>query len=112
MTTHRLLLLPGDGIGPEVMAEVKKVIAILNERGPDRFETEEALVGGGCYDAHGAAITEDTMAKGRAAPSGTACPSACARGRACSACARISACSPTSGRRCATRRSRIHRASS
>jgi 3-isopropylmalate dehydrogenase len=67
MTTHRLLLLPGDGIGPEVMAEVKKVIAFLNERGPDGFETEEALVGGGCYDAHGVAITEDTMAKAKAA---------------------------------------------
>jgi 3-isopropylmalate dehydrogenase len=66
MTTHRLLLLPGDGIGPEVMAEVKKVIAFLNERGPDRFATEEALVGGGCYDAHGVAITEDTMAKAKA----------------------------------------------
>ena len=67
MTTHRLLLLPGDGIGPEVMAEVRKVIAFLNERGPDRFETEEALVGGGCYDAYGVAITEDTMAKAKAA---------------------------------------------
>src|ERR1700730_5639825 len=67
MTTPRLLLLPGDGIGPEVMAEVKKVIAFLNERGPDGFETEEALVGGGCYDAHGVAITEDTMAKAKAA---------------------------------------------
>jgi 3-isopropylmalate dehydrogenase len=67
MTIHRLLLLPGDGIGPEVMAEVKKVIAVLNERGPDRFETEEALVGGCCYDAHAVAVTEDTMAKARAA---------------------------------------------
>jgi 3-isopropylmalate dehydrogenase len=67
MTTHRLLLLPGDGIGPEVMAEVKKVIAFLNERGPERFETEEALVGGCCYDAHKVAITEETMAKAKAA---------------------------------------------
>src|ERR1043166_1271032 len=67
MTTHRLLLLPGDGIGPEVMAEVKKVIAFFNERGSDRFETEEALVGGCCYDAHKVAVTEDTMAKAKAA---------------------------------------------
>jgi 3-isopropylmalate dehydrogenase len=67
MTTHRLLLLPGDGIGPEVMAEVKKVIVFLNERGPARFETEEALVGGCCYDAHKVAITEETMAKAKAA---------------------------------------------
>src|ERR1043166_3600026 len=67
MTTHRLLLLSGDGIGPEVMAEVKKVIAFFNERGPDRFATEEALVGGCCYDAHGVAVTEETMAKATAA---------------------------------------------
>src|SRR6202162_3487709 len=67
MATHRLLLLPGDAIGPEVMAEVKKVIACLNDRGPDRFETEEGLVGGGCYDAHGVAVTDDTVAKAKAA---------------------------------------------
>src|ERR1051326_7868637 len=67
MTTHRLLLLPGDGRAPEVMAEVRKVLACLNERGPDRFETEEALVGGCCYDAHKVAITEETMAKAKAA---------------------------------------------
>jgi 3-isopropylmalate dehydrogenase len=67
MATHRLLLLPGDGIGPEVMAEVKKVIGFLNDRGPDRFETEEGLVGGGCYDAHGVAVTDDTVAKAKAA---------------------------------------------
>src|ERR1700719_277510 len=67
MATHRLLLLPGDGIGPEVMAEVKKVIGFLNDRGPDRFETDEGLVGGGCYDAHGVAVTDETVAKAKAA---------------------------------------------
>jgi len=67
MSTHRLLLIPGDGIGPEVMAEVKKVMAFFNERGPDRFKTEEALVGGCCYDAHGVAVTDETVAKAKAA---------------------------------------------
>jgi 3-isopropylmalate dehydrogenase len=67
MATHNLLLLPGDGIGPEVMAEVKRVIAFFNAKGPDRFTTEEALVGGSCYDAHGVAITDETMAKAKAA---------------------------------------------
>src|SRR5262249_6959743 len=67
MATHRLLLIPGDGIGPEVMAEVKKVIAFFNHRGRDRFETEEALVGGCCYDAHGVAVTDETVAKAKAA---------------------------------------------
>jgi 3-isopropylmalate dehydrogenase len=63
MATYNLLLLPGDGIGPEVMAEVKRVIAWLNEAGPDRFKTEEDLVGGAAYDAHGKAISEEAMAK-------------------------------------------------
>ena len=34
MATHNLLLLPGDGIGPEVMAEVRRVIDLFNEKGP------------------------------------------------------------------------------
>src|SRR5215470_3047420 len=67
MATHQLLLIPGDGIGPEVVAEVKKVIAFFNQRGPRRFETEEALVGGCCYDAHGVAVTDETVAKAKAA---------------------------------------------
>jgi 3-isopropylmalate dehydrogenase len=67
MATHNLLLLPGDGIGPEVMAEVKRVIDFFSTKGPDKFKTEEALVGGCCYDAHGVAITEETMDKAKAA---------------------------------------------
>jgi 3-isopropylmalate dehydrogenase len=67
MSTINLLLLPGDGIGPEVMGEVKRVIAWMNQRGIARFETEEALVGGSAYDAHKVAVTEETMAKAKAA---------------------------------------------
>jgi 3-isopropylmalate dehydrogenase len=67
MATHNLLLLPGDGIGPEVMAQAKRVIDFFNKNGPDKFITEEALVGGCCYDAHGVAITDATMEKAKAA---------------------------------------------
>src|SRR6266478_9237898 len=67
MPTHKLLLLPGDGIGPEVMAEVKRLIRWMNAHGMGTFETEEGLVGGCCYDAHGVAVTEETMAKAHAA---------------------------------------------
>src|SRR6186713_1880549 len=67
MATHNLLLLPGDGIGPEVMAEAKRVIDFFNKGGPDRFATEEALVGGCCYDAHKVAIADATMEKAKAA---------------------------------------------
>jgi len=67
MATYKLLLLAGDGIGPEVMAEVKRLMKFMNKRGLGQFETEEALVGGCCYDAHGVAITDETMAKAHAA---------------------------------------------
>ena len=67
MPSHKLLLLPGDGIGPEVMAEVKKLIAWMNGHGMGSFECEEELVGGACYDAHGVAIRDETMAKAHAA---------------------------------------------
>ena len=67
MTTYKLLLLPGDGIGPEVMAEVKRLMKFMNMKGLGRFETEEALVGGSAYDAHGVAITDETMVKAHAA---------------------------------------------
>src|SRR5439155_19662639 len=65
-TIKPLPLLAGDGIGPEVMAEVKRLIAWMNAHGMGTFETEEGLVGGCCYDAHGVAITDDTMAKAHA----------------------------------------------
>ena len=45
MAIHKILLLPGDGIGQEVMAEVRKLIGFFNDKGLARFETEEALVG-------------------------------------------------------------------
>jgi 3-isopropylmalate dehydrogenase len=67
MATHKLLLLAGDGIGPEVMTEVKKLIAWMNAHGMGRFESDEGLVGGACYDAHKVAITDETMAKAHAA---------------------------------------------
>ena len=67
MATHKLLLLPGDGIGPEVMAEVQRLIDWLNAKGIARFETERGLVGGSAYDAHKVSITEETMAMADAA---------------------------------------------
>jgi len=67
MATYKLLLLPGDGIGPEVMEEVKRVIALFNKRGPHRFETSDGLVGGSAYDAAGVAITDATVDHAKAA---------------------------------------------
>src|ERR1700730_8722903 len=71
MPAHKLLLLPGDGIGPEVMAEVEKLIAWMNKRGFGQFETEKGLVGGASYDAHGVAVTDAAMALAQAADAGS-----------------------------------------
>src|ERR1700759_701965 len=67
MATHKLLLLPGDGIGPEVMAEVKRLIDWLGAKGIATFETEQGLVGGSAYDAHKVSITDATMEQARQA---------------------------------------------
>ncbi len=67
MTTKKILLLPGDGIGPEVMGEVSRVIEWFSGRNGVEFETETELVGGCCYDAHGVAVTDDTIEKAKAA---------------------------------------------
>src|SRR5882762_541164 len=66
MATHKLLLLPGDGIGPEVMAEVKRLIDWLDAQGIAHFATEQALVGGSAYDADKVAISDATMALAQA----------------------------------------------
>ncbi|WP_336485397.1 3-isopropylmalate dehydrogenase [Methylobacterium nigriterrae] len=63
MTTYKLLLLPGDGIGPEVMAQVQRVIDALAEAGLARFETETDLVGGAAIDAHGKPLADETLAR-------------------------------------------------
>jgi 3-isopropylmalate dehydrogenase len=67
MTTRSLFLLPGDGIGPEAMAEVRKVIAHMNDHEGAGFTTDEGLVGGSAYDDHGQAISDADMDKAMAA---------------------------------------------
>ena len=67
MTVRKLFLLPGDGIGPEAMAEVEKLIAFMNAEEGAGFETESGLVGGSAYDAHGQAISDADMAHAMAA---------------------------------------------
>ncbi|MGF7160709.1 3-isopropylmalate dehydrogenase [Rhodoligotrophos appendicifer] len=61
MPTFNILMLPGDGIGVEVMAEVQTLIDWFNHQGIARFEVEQDLVGGSAYDAYGEAISEAAM---------------------------------------------------
>ena len=63
MKNPSLLILPGDGIGQEVMAEVRKVIEWFGENRDLRFDVSEDLVGGAAYDVHGTPLHDDTMAK-------------------------------------------------
>ncbi|WP_434055025.1 MAG: 3-isopropylmalate dehydrogenase [Roseibium sp.] len=67
MASHSLLLLPGDGIGAEIMKEVEKVIDWFNTNTDMTFDTTEGHVGGAAYDKHGQAISDEDMAKALAA---------------------------------------------
>jgi len=67
MATRTLFLLPGDGIGPEAMAEVRKIISFMNEKEAADFATDEGLVGGCAFDACGQAISDADMDKAMAA---------------------------------------------
>jgi 3-isopropylmalate dehydrogenase len=58
-----LLILPGDGIGPEVMGEVKRVINWMDSNRAVSFDVDEDLVGGCAYEAHGAPLSDATMNK-------------------------------------------------
>ena len=61
MAQH-IVLLPGDGIGPEIMAAARELLAAVGE-----FETEEQLVGGASIDAHGSPLTDEVLAACRGA---------------------------------------------
>ena len=67
MPTHKILLFPGDGIGPEITAAARRVIDWFDARLGGRFAIEEDLVGGSAYDTHGKAISEAAMQRAHAA---------------------------------------------
>jgi len=60
---RKILLLPGDGIGPEVISEVKKIINWFNKNKSLDFEIDEDLVGGASYEKHGTSITDEVFYK-------------------------------------------------
>ena len=61
MSDKRLLILPGDGIGPEVMRETRRVIEWLDRRGIVSFEIEEGLVGGASLEAYDTPLTDEVL---------------------------------------------------
>ena len=58
---YRICLLPGDGIGPEIMREAVKVLHAVGERAGVTFSFEEALLGGAAIDARGSALPVETL---------------------------------------------------
>nr|VFK56801.1 MAG: 3-isopropylmalate dehydrogenase [Candidatus Kentron sp. TC] len=67
MTTKqkKILLLPGDGIGPEVAAQAEKVLGALRAAGEFDARLEHASIGGCAVDAHGTPLPEETLAQAR-----------------------------------------------
>jgi 3-isopropylmalate dehydrogenase len=66
MGTFRILLTPGDGIGPEVIAESLKVLDVVSKRFHHELQFDNELVGGSSIDAHGVALRPETVAKAKA----------------------------------------------
>src|ERR671926_1012890 len=63
---RKVLVLAGDGIGPEIMREVMRVIEFFDRRRIASFEVSEGLVGGSAYDASGTPLSDDTLAQAQA----------------------------------------------
>jgi 3-isopropylmalate dehydrogenase len=66
-SNRKVLVLPGDGIGPEIMGEVMRVVEFFDRRNIVRFEVAQGLVGGAAYDASGTPLTDATMEEAMAA---------------------------------------------
>jgi 3-isopropylmalate dehydrogenase len=66
IVTYKITLLPGDGIGPEVVAEAVRVLETVAARDGQSFHFSEGLIGGCSIDAHGSSLTEETLADCRA----------------------------------------------
>ena len=64
-STKHILLLPGDGIGPEVVAETRKIIDWFSANGSTKFTTSEALLGGAAYDAVGTPFPDETVVEAK-----------------------------------------------
>lgn len=65
--TAKIAILPGDGIGPEIVAEAEKVLAVLQADFSFAAEIEHAPVGGAAFEAHGHPLPESSLAVARAA---------------------------------------------
>ena len=63
MSNPSILILPGDGIGAEVMAEVERIINWYGEKRGLPFDVQNDLIGGAAYDVHGTPLADETLEK-------------------------------------------------
>ena len=63
---YKIALIPGDGIGPEIVAEAKKVLDRVCEKYSHKFSYTEVLLGGASIDAHGVPLTDEAIAQAKA----------------------------------------------
>jgi 3-isopropylmalate dehydrogenase len=66
MKNYQILVLPGDGIGPEVVKQALRVLEVVATKESFSLDCEQALVGGVCLETHGVPIQDDTITKARA----------------------------------------------
>ena len=65
--SKQILILPGDGIGPEIMAEAVKVLELANSKYSLGFELSHDVIGGAAIDKHGVPLADETLDRARAA---------------------------------------------
>ncbi len=67
MTNYSIMILPGDGIGPEIMAEVRRIMAWVEDVHSVTFDVTDGLIGGCSYEAHGVPLSDEILAAAREA---------------------------------------------
>lgn len=66
MSPHKVLVLPGDGVGPEIIAEAVKVLNVVQNVTGQQFDLRYEIMGGCSIDKHGVAITPEVLAAAKA----------------------------------------------
>ena len=82
----KIVVIKGDGIGPETVSEAMRALAVIGKRFGHTFQLQEYEAGGCAIDHSGSCLPDDTLAACSAqlaAPSGTACPSTLCRNARC-----------------------------
>jgi 3-isopropylmalate dehydrogenase len=61
MPSYKIVVLPGDGVGPEIIAEAVKVLEVVSSHSDAIFNITQGLMGGCSIDKHGVALTDEVL---------------------------------------------------